>query len=123
MAGPLEGGAQIGVIENFTVVGDPETAILVGHRLVAGGDIDNAEAAVAEGGEEITIKAGAVRAAGMDDAGHAGEQRVGRGVRGACDESCNAAHRVKKAVSATLLNSHTRWARKAQPVLPRSRED
>ena len=63
------------------------------YRPPAGGDIDNAEAAVAEGGEGITIKAGAVRAAVMDDAGHAGEQRVGRGVRGACDESCNAAHK------------------------------
>src|ERR1700722_15310889 len=102
MAGPFEGGTQIGVIENFAVVGNPERAILVGHRLMAGAYINDAEAGGAEGGESITIKAAAVRAAVMDDAGHAREQRVGRCVREACDETCNAAHRVKKAVSGTL---------------------
>ena len=47
MAGALEGGTQIGVVEDFAVIGDPEGAVFVGHGLVAG-DIDDAEAAVAE---------------------------------------------------------------------------
>jgi len=80
------------VIEELAVIGDPERAILVGHGLVAAGDIDDAEAAVAQRGEGIAVVAGAVGAAMADDVRHAGEQRVRRGAGGAGDESCDATH-------------------------------
>ena len=66
MAGLFEGGTEIGVIEDLAVIGDPEGAVFVGHGLVAAGDIDDAEAAVAQGGEGIAVVAGAVRAAMAD---------------------------------------------------------
>ncbi len=95
------------MIEDLAVIGDPERAILVGHGLVAAGDIDEAEAAVAQRGEGIAVVAGAVGAAMADAVRHAGEHRVRRVAGGAGDESCDATH-IKDAVRATFLNSHTR---------------
>ena len=40
--------AHGGVIEDFAVVDDPQAAVLVGHRLLASGQVDDAQAAMAQ---------------------------------------------------------------------------
>ena len=109
MAGLLQGGTEVGVIEDFAVIGDPQCAVFVGHGLVAPDDIDDAEAAVAQGGEGIAVVAGAVGAAMTEDVRHASEQRVGRGGGGASYESCDTTHiRKRQAEGLPYMNSHTR---------------
>ena len=105
MAGLFEGGTQIGVVEDFAVISDPEGAILVGHGLLASGDIDDAEAAMAQRGEGIAVVAGGVGAAMADAIRHAGEHRVRRAGGGASYESCDAAHMRSQV---PYLNSHIR---------------
>ena len=66
MAGLFQGWAEIGVIEDFAVVDDPKRAVFVGHGLVAAGDIDDAQAAMAEGGLGVAVVAGIIGAAVAD---------------------------------------------------------
>jgi len=83
VAGSFELGTNVGVVKYFAVVGDPDCVVLVGHGLAASGEVDDAEAAVAEGDFSTNIMAGAVRAAVGDDIGHpADEALVGWGAVG-----------------------------------------
>src|SRR5712691_8015724 len=70
MACALKQRANLGVVENFAVVGDPERAILVGHRLVAGGEVDDAQPAVAKSGIGIDVVAEVVRSTVAKGASH-----------------------------------------------------
>ena len=75
MPGALQFGPQIGMIEDFAVVGDPQRAVLVGHRLGAGRQVNDAQAAVAESHAIVFVEAVTVRAAVADDVGHAANRR------------------------------------------------
>ncbi len=46
MAARFELGAQLGEVVDLAVEDDPDRAVLVGHRLIAGGEIDDAQPAV-----------------------------------------------------------------------------
>src|SRR5215203_3166801 len=46
MAGGFQIDADIGMIEDFAVVNDTEGAVLIGHRLMAGGYVDDAESSM-----------------------------------------------------------------------------
>ena len=70
MAGGFQARAEIGVVEDLSVVDNPETAVFVGHRLMAGGDVDNAEAAMAQRRTGIVVKAVVVGSAMRDSGGH-----------------------------------------------------
>ena len=47
MTGLFELWPDLSVIEDLAVVDDPEVAVFVGHRLMAAGEIDDAQPAVA----------------------------------------------------------------------------
>ena len=80
VAGLFQGGAEVGVIEDFAVEDDEVGAVFVGHGLVAAGDIDDGEAAEAEGGPGVAIVAGIIGTAVADGVRHTLDDRgrVGR---------------------------------------------
>jgi hypothetical protein len=47
MPAAVEIGAQFDVVEDFSVEGDPDTAVFVAQRLAAGAQIDDRQTAVA----------------------------------------------------------------------------
>jgi hypothetical protein len=51
------------VVVDLAVVGDPHGAVLVGQRLMATGEIDDAETTMCENGVRIGVEPGTVRAA------------------------------------------------------------
>ncbi len=63
VSGLFESGAQAGVIEDFAVEDDEFRLVLVGHGLVAAGEVDDGEAAEAEGGPRVAVIAEIVGAA------------------------------------------------------------
>ncbi len=72
--------AQLDVIEDFTVKGDPEAAIVQLHGLLATGEINDAETGVAEGCTAFNVQAVFVRAAVRQGFDHALEgERPERG--------------------------------------------
>src|SRR5262249_12568301 len=48
VAFPFELGTQLGMIVDFAVVGDPDRARCIRHRLLSAGDVQNREAAMTE---------------------------------------------------------------------------
>jgi len=98
MAGLFEGRAQIGVIEDLAVIYNLECAVFVGHGLVASGDIYDAEAAVAQGGEMVAIIAGSVGPAMTNGVRHAHELRIRRGAGATRYESCDTTHKSDRAI-------------------------
>src|SRR5690242_2200872 len=66
------------MIENLTVVGDPDRARFVRHRLVAAGKIDNAEPPMSEIGDSVLVNALPVRAAMADGVHHPSQIRFRR---------------------------------------------
>ncbi len=92
MARLFQRGAKVRVIENFTVVCDPQVAVFVGHRLVAACDIDDAKPALADVRERVVIVAEIVRAAMPDCIGHAGKQGLTAVGRRGGDKPCDPTH-------------------------------
>ena len=87
--------AQGLVVVDFAVEDDPERAIFIRERLVAGGEIDNAEAAHADAEAAIDVKALVVRPAVSHDVAHLAQRgAVGPGIASKFENSCNAAHSV-----------------------------
>src|SRR5688500_1891863 len=70
MAGRFEDRPHGRVVVDLAVVGDPDGVVLVGQRLMAAGEIDDAEAAVAERRVAVDVQAGAVGSAVRDDVAH-----------------------------------------------------
>src|SRR5271165_2219037 len=94
----FELGTDVGVIEDFAVVGDPQRFVLVGHRLAAGGEVNDAQTTVAEGDFALHIKPGAIRTAVRDDVRHGTDHaRVG-GVAVGTKNSRYAAHIISFAL-------------------------
>ena len=71
VAGLFEGGAEVGVVEDFAVENDEEGGVLIGHGLVAAGYVDDGEAAEAEGGVGVAVVTGVIGAAVADGVRHA----------------------------------------------------
>ena len=67
-------GAQLEVVEDLAVEGDPDGAVLVAHRLAAAVDVDDAEARVRQADVAVDVESVAVRPAMRDRPDHAREQ-------------------------------------------------
>ena len=65
-------GAQLDVVEDFAVEGDPDRSVGVGHRLVAGGQIDDAEPRMGQAGGSVLgyVDPGGIRPPMPDRADH-----------------------------------------------------
>ena len=92
-------GAQLAVVVDLAVEDHPDGAVLVGDRLVAGRDVDDAQAPHAERDAVLDVEALVVRSAVADDVAHALQQRGPLLARGAgltipFDESRNPTHRM-----------------------------
>jgi len=93
VAGGFQGRAQSGVVEDLAVEDDLGRAVLVGHGLVAAGQVDDAEPAVSEGGRRVQPDAAVVRSAVAEDVRHSPEDGFGAGIKPSLDEPRDAAHR------------------------------
>src|SRR5215471_2920955 len=71
VAGPLQLGSPIAVIKDLAVIDDPARGVFIRHGLCAGGQIDDAQAAVAETYLRLAVIAKSIRPAMGQDAGHA----------------------------------------------------
>ena len=87
-------GAQMQVVVDLAVEGDPDGPVLVRHRLGAGrGEIDDRQAPVAERDGPVHVQAAPVGAAMRDDLRHASDElAVGRLSGIAVQEAADAAH-------------------------------
>jgi len=70
---------EVGEIENLAVVDDPDRPVLIGDRLLARFEVDDAQPAHAQGGPAVEVGAVVVRAPMDDGLGHRPEEgrRVG----------------------------------------------
>ena len=94
VSGLEEGGAEIGVIEDFAVEDDEMGRIFIGHGLVAAGDIDDGETAESEGGPGVAVVTGIIGAAVADGVRHTLDDR-GRVRRLNSYESCDSTHELR----------------------------
>ncbi len=75
--------AQLDVVEDLAVEGDPQGAPLVGERLLPGGEVDDREPGVRQAGLAVAVEAELVGTAVTERAGHhrqlieLGRRRVG----------------------------------------------
>ena len=70
VAGRLEPGAQVRVVVDFAIEGNPDGAGFVRQGLLSAGQVDNAESAVTEGGVIVNVNACLVRPAVGQDVPH-----------------------------------------------------
>ena len=91
VSGLFEGGTQAGVIEDFAVEDDEVGVILIGHGLMAAGDVDDGEAAETEGGPGVAVVAEIIGAAMADGVRHTLDDR-GRVGRLNGYETCDSTH-------------------------------
>ena len=71
VAGALQLRPQIRVVEDLAVVGDPPRVVFVGHRLGAGGQIDDAQPAMAEVHPVVFKESAVIGSAVANDLCHA----------------------------------------------------
>ncbi len=64
VAGPLQPAAELAEVVDFAVEDDPHRAVLVGHRLLAAGEVDDRQPAMAQGDSGQWAVAVASRAVG-----------------------------------------------------------
>ena len=87
---------QLEVVENLAVEDDPEGAVLVGDRLLAGAEINNAEPGVAQAGKAVEINAELVRPAMTNHRQHPADALLLNRVSvGKVDYACNATHQTR----------------------------
>ena len=67
-------GPKLDVVEDLAVERDPQRAVLVGHRLMAAADIDDAESGVAERTRPVQVHTLGVGPAVRQRAGHPFDQ-------------------------------------------------
>ena len=73
MAASFELAAQVGVVVDLAVVGDPHRAVLVRERLGAGGDVHDREPAERQPHPRLDVEPGIIRAAVGERLGRRGE--------------------------------------------------
>ena len=101
VAGLFEGGAEVSVIEDFSVEDDEVRCVFIGHGLMATRDIDNGKAAEAEGGPGVAIITGIIGPAVADGVRHTLDDR-GRIGRLNSYESCDSTHERRDGLILTL---------------------
>src|SRR5207248_7683895 len=92
----LEFRTKRGMVENLAVVGDPDRARFVRHRLVAAGNVDNAESPMSEVRDSVLVNAVPVRSAMADRVHHPSQIRLRRGLPLQVYESGYSAHVLNK---------------------------
>ena len=99
--------AVVGVVVDLAVEDQPERVVLVGHRLVAGGEVDDAETAEpeADGVVRGDVEAVGVGAAVGDGGGHGAQLALvdARAVRAERDRAADATHTLFAASGAPRL--------------------
>ena len=100
--------AELGVVEELAVEGDPDGAVLVGDRLPAAGEVDDGEPSGAEGEAGLAVVVLVVGPAVGDGGGHGAEPRGGELARtGQVQGSSNPAHRRRfSSLSADTSGRH-----------------
>ena len=78
MAGASSSGPDVGVVVDLAVEDDPDRAVFVRQRLMAGRQIDDAQPAVAERRPIVEELTRIVRAAMRDDVAHPRQARDDR---------------------------------------------
>src|SRR6185312_6944533 len=100
VAGTLEFRNQLLEIVDFAVENDCDRMVLVEHRLLAMGDVDNGEPAVTKADAAIDVESRSVRPAMGKGIGHPHQQRaVDRAGGAEIENAGNAAHAMNRSVS------------------------
>ena len=108
MSRGFEFGTNVGVIEDLAVVGNPQRVVFIAHRLAAGREIDDAQAAMTDCYLSLHVEAVGVRSAVGDDIRHsADEPRIGR-CAVSVNEACDAAH-ISVLADSYRLESAAGW--------------
>ena len=111
----LELGAQRAVVVDLAVEDGDDVAVLVRHRLVAGREVDHAEAAVAERAASERRGGAVIRAAMADRVARGADDRdVVRACRGGSEESTDAAHRRNRTAAGSASSTRSRLRRHAE---------
>ena len=85
---------QLELVVELAVVGDPDRAILVGHRLSAAGHVDDRQPAMPERSRSLAVKTVAVRPAMRQCGRHPLDDRAIGRLTGAIHESGDSAHEI-----------------------------
>ena len=106
--------ADLGEVVDLAVEDDPDRAVLVAERLIAGREVDDAQPAVAEADAAVEIVAAGVGTAVRDGVGHRHQPRaIDRVCRVEVESSCNPAH---VQIPAACARCARRRCRAARPV-------
>ena len=84
--------SQLGLVVELAVVGDPDRAVFVGHRLGAAGHVDDRQPAMPERSRSLTIKTVAIGPAMGEGCRHPLDDRAIGRLAGPIHESGDAAH-------------------------------
>jgi hypothetical protein len=101
VAGLLQPGTDIGMVEDLAVVNEPKRTVFVCHRLVAAGNVYDAEPAMPQKRMPVVVQSVIVGPTMLDLLRHASQRSQCLGVGLLGDESGDAAH-------ANSLAAHTR---------------
>jgi hypothetical protein len=99
VAALLELRAQVEVVEDLAVVGDPERAVLVREGLLPGREVDDREPRVRQADPVVAVDAELVRAAVSERGGHGAERLDGGGGAASRQNAADATH-VRSALPA-----------------------
>src|SRR5688572_4358509 len=114
VAGGGETAGQLTVVVDLAVEDDPRAAVLAGHRLMAGVEIDDVEAPDAEPGRPADDEAGTVRTTMGETIGHRFENRlVGPPVGARQDVAHDATHERYSTPCIALYSTRTGGLRRA----------
>lgn len=91
MAALEEFRSQLQVVVDLSVEDDLERAVFIGHRLVAAGQVDNAQATVTQRATLIQVTTKTVGAAMSDAVAHGPDERFGGALPATGDETGYAA--------------------------------
>jgi len=93
---PCQALADLEVIVYLPVKDDPDGPVLIAHRLVTAGDVDDTQAAMGQGRVPVEVKALVVRAAMGEGTGHCPYNALINGsLTGWLDDTRDAAHSTR----------------------------
>lgn len=92
VTGAFEFRAEVGMVEDLAVVGNPQATIFIGHGLLAGGEVDDAETAMAEVQTIIREEPKFIGSPVRDLGSHPFQDRASSGSAGASKKAYYAAH-------------------------------
>ena len=85
-------GTKFNVIEDLSVVNDPQGLVFIVDRLITTGKVDDAEACRCKASDIVHVNAEGIRAAMADQAKHATEETFVRALAAKIDYSCYSTH-------------------------------